>query len=1051
MLFARKISAAVVLVIQMVSAVQGQFRVNIPVRLTEEKKLPAADVRCIRIAGDGFVWIGTNEGLCRFDGQTYKLYRHSVSDSFSIIDETINSVLSLHNEVWVATSRGISVLNKQTDKFRHYQIGERGKLSKIDYESDNNISVLYQDKRGHIWAGTRSFGVWRYNMGRNDFESFPFPSSSYPALNPTLTTNRSVLSIEDCSINDSIVWVGTGAGLQRINIYNGDVSWFTFARKEKDQQVAINAFRRLYSHNDGLLYTGSWNGGVNIFDPQTGQLTALPVQNQPGADLLATPINAIAQKSESEIWISTNSGLLVYDTKSKRITLARYNDISRNEFYGYECSDGMNRIWFNGPNGVLCFDPVMQQFSTHSYAHLYGNSWGFTFYIEQEENENSLIVCPRLSNGLYRFHLLTKRWEKLHFSNALPANQKLTVRGFEKIASGIYLISSDQGLFVYDIKKQILGPMKRPPKTRFNQWGSVVKDVKQKIWISANADGLICYDISNGKTKTYQRYFFSDRDTVPLRPSNLFADRKNNIWFSCQNGFGVYINERDSIMIFPSYNKNGNSMPGVSSFTEDKTGRIWINSSESQIGYCSSIEPARGVIKKIKLPERKIRGQVFGLTTDIHGYAWGYTQHHVFRITDAENNFDLFSFQYGAGKSDFFHFSFLASGEMVFGGRNSITLASPKDLQKNNELPVPYITELRVLNNHADLSQYATGKGIRLEHKQNFFTFLFSAKAFSMADEIRFRYRLVGFDDWKEVTGERSANYTNVPPGSYQFQLQAANNEGIWNESLYEIPVFIATPFWQTWWFRIGGALIAIGAIAWLYFFRVNQVRKKEKLKSQYEKKLANVEMSALLAQMNPHFLFNSLNSIDSYIIKNESKKASEYLNNFARLMRLILQNSRSNYISLKEEIETLDLYLQMESLRFNNRFYYSIDIEENLDPASILIPPMLIQPYVENAVWHGLMHKNGNEPGKVAIRLKKIDNNLICVVEDNGIGRVKASEIRAQKPGNKKKSMGMQITRDRMEMINKLYNTSTSLQITDLSDENGRPCGTRVELIIPV
>src|SRR4030095_13601090 len=128
----------------------------------------------------------------------------------------------------------------------------------------------------------------------------------------------------------------------------------------------------------------------------------------------------------------------------------------------------------------------------------------------------------------------------------------------------------------------------------------------------------------------------------------------------------------------------------------------------------------------------------------------------------------------------------------------------------------------------------------------------------------------------------------------------------------------------------------------WAYRYRIGQIRKKEQLRSQYEKKLANSEMSALLAQMNPHFLFNSLNSIDSYIIKNESGKASEYLNNFARLMRLILQNSRSNYITLKDELETLDLYLQMEDLRFKDKFQYEIKVTEGIDTSSIVIPPML-------------------------------------------------------------------------------------------------------------
>jgi LytS/YehU family sensor histidine kinase len=257
-------------------------------------------------------------------------------------------------------------------------------------------------------------------------------------------------------------------------------------------------------------------------------------------------------------------------------------------------------------------------------------------------------------------------------------------------------------------------------------------------------------------------------------------------------------------------------------------------------------------------------------------------------------------------------------------------------------------------------------------------------------------------------------------------------------------------PWWQTWWFRIGALLLIAGLVYWLYLLRVAQIRRKEKLKSQYEKKLANVEMTALLAQMNPHFLFNSLNSIDSYIIKNESGKASEYLNNFARLMRLILQNSRSNYISLKDGLETLDLYLQMESLRFSNKFEYEIKVAEGIDTASIVIPPMLIQPYVENAIWHGLMHKKDGTPGKVEIIINRQDNNLICIIKDNGIGREKAAELKAQKPGSHKRSMGMQITSDRIEMINKLYDTNTSVKVVDLKNENGNASGTQVKLIIP-
>ena len=209
--------------------------------------------------------------------------------------------------------------------------------------------------------------------------------------------------------------------------------------------------------------------------------------------------------------------------------------------------------------------------------------------------------------------------------------------------------------------------------------------------------------------------------------------------------------------------------------------------------------------------------------------------------------------------------------------------------------------------------------------------------------------------------------------------------------------------------------------------------------------------MNALRAQMNPHFLFNCLNSIDSYIIKHETKKASEYLNKFARLIRLILQNSRSNYVNLSDEIEALDLYMNMESLRFRNKFDYEINIGKELDVDSIDIPPMLIQPYIENAIWHGLMHKREGTKGKVQLKINRQNGSLRCIVEDNGIGREKAMEIRAKKITRRKKSMGMRITHDRIQMINKMFDSKTSVEIIDLKDNTGQATGTRVELYIPI
>lgn len=1029
----------------------AQYRFDNAIRLTQDDIIPSNDVRSIRLSDDGFVWIATAGGICRFDGRSGKIYKYIPGDSTSLFPGTVNMALPLKNEVWVATNKGISVLDCHTDKFRHYRINQmKGSSAGLSGDFDGGAIVLYIDRQNTVWAGTRSQGPWMFDTTIYDFKPFPYPSSAYTPIFPSLASNKSILSIEASVTDSNIVYAGTPSGLQEINKATGEVKWYTYPQKNKDFQVSLNAFRRLYHHDDGLLYVGSWSAGANVFNPVTKTFTPLEVRDAPGVDILKSPISRIMRKSRNEIWFTALAGMVVYDTDKKIITQYKYNNGVKNEFYGVECVDSMYRVWLNTINGVYYFDPVMQQFATYSYDELYGVNWGFAFYIAQDDKANEINVFPREANAFYIFDRNQSTFKRRDILELKTWNlPKITIRGFARLGDGNYFLSADEGLFTYNKPANRLRRYSNPPKTQFNQWGDVAL-AGSKLWIAANADGLVCRDLRSGKDRFYKTELVNPGGTHSLRPFNLFADSKHNLWFACEDGFGVYIAELDSIKTFIYRNNPQTGFPYVNCFAEDRHGRVWINTNDVWMGYCDLNAPWKGVVRKINLEQKGIASRSYRLAADSAGYVWGYSNDNLFKIDDPDKPFRLFSFNYGVQRNDFFHFSFLPGGEMVFGGRNSITLANPSELRRNRELPFPYILHLRVLNQPVEPALYSSGK-LELNHKQNFFSITFSGKAYTMSQETRFRYRLKGFDNWTETNGDRLANYTNVPPGKYLFQLQAANNEGIWNEELMELQISIARPWWLSWWFRLGSVIALATLTWWIYRYRVEQIRKKEQLRSQYEKKLANVEMSALLAQMNPHFLFNSLNSIDSYIIKNESGKASEYLNNFARLMRLILQNSRSNYISLKDELETLDLYLQMESLRFAGRFEYEIKLAPGLDTSSILIPPMLIQPYVENAIWHGLMHKKDGMRGKVELIISRNENNLFCAIMDNGIGREMAETIRTQHSGHRKRSMGMQITRDRMEMINKLYNTNTSMQIIDLHDEQGKAAGTRVELVIPI
>ena len=219
---------------------------------------------------------------------------------------------------------------------------------------------------------------------------------------------------------------------------------------------------------------------------------------------------------------------------------------------------------------------------------------------------------------------------------------------------------------------------------------------------------------------------------------------------------------------------------------------------------------------------------------------------------------------------------------------------------------------------------------------------------------------------------------------------------------------------------------------------------QKQKLES--EKKQTELEMQALRAQMNPHFIFNCLSSINRFILKNESKAASNYLTRFSRLMRLVLNNSQKPLITLEDELEMLELYLEMERLRFKNSFDYAITFLNAIDSDNVFIPPLLLQPFCENAIWHGLMNKEGQ--GRLDIELNMEGNILNCVIRDNGVGREKAEELKS-KTAEKEKSMGLQITTERLALLNKEKGLHTFYEIEDLKNENGNASGTKVILKI--
>jgi len=294
------------------------------------------------------------------------------------------------------------------------------------------------------------------------------------------------------------------------------------------------------------------------------------------------------------------------------------------------------------------------------------------------------------------------------------------------------------------------------------------------------------------------------------------------------------------------------------------------------------------------------------------------------------------------------------------------------------------------------------------------------------------------------MTGnENKASYTNLPPGSYTLILNASNSNGNWSNNMLRIKIIIAPPFWKTWWFYLMITGIIFLSVYLFVNARISGLKKSHAEKLRFERKAMELHALALRARMNPHFIFNCLNSIKALIQEKQDKKAISYLTVFVTLIRKQLNNI-SNEITLGEELETCKLYMELESMRFDGRIAFHFDIEENEMIDELIVPPLTLQPVVENAIVHGLLPKK--EGGVVKIKVYKDRQFVVCEIEDDGIGRA-AALAQKRKSSRLHESKGLHLLEERFRTQNDIHKNFSSLQIMDLVYPDGSPSGTLVTI----
>lgn len=341
-----------------------------------------------------------------------------------------------------------------------------------------------------------------------------------------------------------------------------------------------------------------------------------------------------------------------------------------------------------------------------------------------------------------------------------------------------------------------------------------------------------------------------------------------------------------------------------------------------------------------------------------------------------------------------------------------------------------------------------TGEPFFLSNRDNNIRFEFAGISYRSAGDIRYEFRLLGLDSNWRTTRDNFLNYPTLPGGSYRLQIQAVNKFG--NKSgMLSVPFSIEKELWQKPWFQVLVAVIS-GLLIWfLLSWRIRVIRNQESEKNNIRKKIASLEQLALKSQMNPHFIFNSLNSIQHYVLDKDIEGANRFITGFSRLIRQTLDISTRHEITLAEEVSYLSTYLQLEKIRLENKFSFEVTTDPSLNPEASFLPPMILQPFVENCVRHGIRYRHDNQ-GKITIAFKRSGNLLDCVIEDNGVGRKIALSHKSNNP-IEYQSKGISLTTDRVEMMNKHSARPITIHIYDMEDGSGNGTGTRVIISFPL
>lgn len=946
--------------------------------------LPSSEVYRIIQDKQGFIWFSTDAGVCRFNGRSIKCY----TTADGLPDNTIFDLIEdKQGRIWMNCFNG-TICYFENGKFIVPQgaIHLRNKLKK----RSTIVTSIQFDKEQNLWIGT------------SNFPCVLKKSDNYSTINAINSTNDTANAI--------VYELNNGKTIESINFFSPKKLMnlqqdqrFYFQIKPYNRPAVLNfvtvptpynpKFFSLHTKDNRLLFSYK----NQLFEYRHGIILE---------HSFPKTIISIQEDQESNLWVGLARGGVCFFEKgilsgNPRVFLKDFS-VSHMLF------DNENGIWASTFEKGIFYAPFLNYFIFSSQAELSSSIAGITAfgkhiyvatssnYIYSIDQENQIKELPYFKES----NLQTK-------INFYPLHGELMVSGsllasFDTLTQKFTYLKGNQNQFYFA--------------------GAVGQGSRGRI--AFVAQGMF-YEIEQDKAIL--------RIPLPERATSLYLSADSQQYVGTLNG--LFVRQGDK---FELVKNSVLANERINQITGDNK-RLYVCTKNKGIFI---LEGGRwSVLSKLN-----------GLASDICNYAlidiydtvWIATNKGIsFFNSNHPTNIKTLTISNGLPTNEI---SSLARNE------NQLFVATREglcriDLHKkyfNTVPPKIYISKVVENTKNVQIENNST-----LNYKQNTLRFFIECPSYKKQFSPGYKYTLKGFSDSVYYSENEILDFQNLEPGDYTLEVKGINNNEVFSKSAAQFKFKITRPYWSSVWFIVLMIALLATVVYLFVMWRISRIRKQEELKSELNAMLNESRMAALQAQMNPHFIFNAINSIQSFILNNETQLAYDYLAKFAKLVRLVLNNSKQSLLSLKTEIETLELYVQMEKIRFKNSFNFEVKFKDDVeDYSEVVIPVMLIQPFIENSIWHGIMPIKDKVNGKIELRFSLHDTSLEVEIEDNGIGYNQAQALRTDK---NHKSLGIQLVQERLTLLDSKQKSKAHLQIVDLKETSENKSGTLVKIIIPL